>query len=131
MDTDKKGRYLFLCQNTFLSLVALLIIINSCSEVKDKPTSLSIIPRDTMIHVMADIHLVDAVLINALNKRRIVVNTVPSYYVDILERYNISKKRFDVSLRYYCDNLDKFDEMYDEVIEILSTKQAEYETEMK
>lgn len=81
-----------------------------------------------MIHVISDIHIVDAVLINALNNRRIEVNTVPSYYVDILERYNISKERFDVSLRYYCDDLDEFDKMYDEIIEILSTIQVEYET---
>ncbi|MGI6479206.1 MAG: DUF4296 domain-containing protein [Salinivirgaceae bacterium] len=127
MNTDKKSRSLSLCQNILLSLVALLII-NSCSGVRDKSTNLLIIPRDTMIHVISDIHIVDAVLINALNNRRIEVNTVPNYYVDILERYNISKERFDVSLRYYCDNLDEFDKMYDEIIEILSTKQAEYET---
>ena len=90
MNTDKKSRSLSLCQNILLSLVVL--IINSCSGVRDKSTNLLIIPRDTMIHVISDIHIVDAVLINALNNRRIEVNTVPNYYVDILERYNISKE---------------------------------------
>ncbi len=103
------------------------MMLVSCSSKRDKYSNTSIISSDSMIHIMVDIHIADATIINALNNRRIKTNSVPAYYSYILEQYGITKKRFDASLRYYCDDLEKFDKMYDEIIAILNTKQIEIE----
>jgi hypothetical protein len=113
-------------QHTIITLLTTLLIL-SCSTGSGKHPEAEIIPRDSMIRIMADIHLADAVLINAVNHRKIQVNQIPAYYSDLLQRYNISKTRFDVSLRFYSDDLEKFDKMYEEILSLLNKRQAEVE----
>jgi hypothetical protein len=110
----------------FISLISSLFLY-SCSPGRSANPDATIIPRDSMVQLMADIHLADAILINAVNHRKIQVNQIPAYYSDILQRYNITKTRFDVSLRFYSDDLEKFDKMYDEILSLLNKRQAEVE----
>ncbi len=108
-------------------ILILALILFSCSPGNVTSPDSTIIPRDSMVQLMAEIHLADAILINAVNHRKIQVNQIPAYYSDILQRYNITKTRFDVSLRFYSDDLEKFDKMYDEILSLLNKRQVEIE----
>lgn len=73
---------------------------------------------------MVDIHITDAILIQAVNHRKIQPNQIPSYYSDLLKKHNISKLRFDKSLLHYSDDLEDFSQMYDNIMAELSLKKA-------
>ena len=48
-------------------------------------------------------------------------------YTSLLEKYHVSRKRFEQSFDYYATDLNEFDEIYAEVITRLSKLKAEIE----
>ncbi len=100
-----------------------LILLFSC---KQKTTEIpeGIISRDSMINIMVDIHLADAVLLNPMTQSKI--GDIPSnnLYKSVMDKYHIKKERFDKSMGFYSDNPVMLDSMYDGVIEKLSMIQS-------
>lgn len=74
--------------------------------------------------ILADVYLLDA-MIQAKgnmtgNKQRIVENA----YHTVLERYGISKAEFDTIVNWYSANPAEYVEVYDDVVRIVSEKEA-------
>ena len=84
----------------------------------------NIIPRDKMIHILADLHKTDALVMYAVNRNKIRAQDSKYYYVGLFKKYNITKEDFDSSYNYYCSNMSDFEKMYNEVI-IKLTKQKD------
>ena len=86
-----------------------------------------IIPEDSLISIIMDIHIVDAAAKQ---------NTIPNNgnnlmkykeYKAVFEKHGISKTRFDSTINLYTKNGKKYDEFYDKVIKklvLLEEKQA-------
>lgn len=110
-----------------LITIAISTIILSCNIITNK-TDDNIIPRDSMVQIITEIHLADAVLNNAQNNGYIEPDSTPKYYSEILKKHNITKEKFDRSIKHYVDQLEEFDNMYDEVIAKLNLKQIEIES---
>ena len=111
-----------------ISLFLSLITLVSCNTVETEERESQLIPRDSMIMLMVDIHITDAVLIQAVNHRKIQPNQVPFYYTDLLKKHNVSKRRFESSLHYYSDDLEVFNKIYDEIMAELNNRQAALKT---
>ncbi|MDD2564966.1 MAG: DUF4296 domain-containing protein [Salinivirgaceae bacterium] len=109
-------------------IFASLLVFVACSSQETLSSDDKIIPRDSMIMLMVDIHITDAILLQAVNHRKIQPNQIPSYYADLLKKHNVSKLRFDNSLQKYSDDLDDFSKMYDNIMAELSLKKAEQVT---
>jgi len=78
-----------------------------------------IIPEDSLISIIMDIHIVDAAA-----KQNVVPNNGDNLmkykeYKAVFEKHGISKTRFDSTINLYTRNGKKFDELYDKVIKNL------------
>lgn len=105
-------------------LLALFFI--SCGEVKKDSSAFRgdfIIQEDSLIQIIKDIHLVDAAA-----KQNLIENNVSNYvkykqYKAVFEMHHISKTRFDSTISLYTRNSEKFDELYDKVIQSLEEEE--------
>jgi hypothetical protein len=100
------------------------------SEKKEKPPA-DLIPRDEMVDVIADMHLYDAVIKEEQKKHRNVQKSKVYLYRTVMEKYHITREQFESSLKYYQQDLDEYDKIYDDVIEKLSKMKAEAAAENK
>jgi len=109
-----------------LGFFVLLVVISSCSVFNRHK---EVLDDEQFAQVLADIHLADAVLVE---KGYSIVNDsakIKMYYRDIFKKNNISAAQFDTTLKYYTVHADKYDLVYDKVLEILSKRQQEIKVE--
>ncbi len=111
-------------------IVISLIVISGCttdiSEKKEKPPA-NLIPRDEIVNVIVDMHLYDAAIKEKQKKHRDILKSKYYLYQTVMEKYNITREQFESSLKYYQQDLDDYDKIYDDVIEKLSKMKAEAE----
>jgi hypothetical protein len=114
----RKGAKIF-----FVSLCLCSITFISCSKKEEKIPE-GIIPKDTMVQVMVDVHLAEArsqfstPFDNSKNAKQ-------SYYKFIFKKYNLTYQQLIKSWEFYAAHPDIFSKVYEDVITELSKKQAE------
>ncbi len=110
----------------FVSVIMMagFTLLASCKCDGGKPSAY-IIPPDSMAFIIAEIHYADAVLITAENQRKIRLEQIPEFYAHLLDKMNISKERFDSSLVFYSRDLTLLAKVYENVIQLLQTKQSQ------
>ena len=111
----------------YLFILCMLCAFSSCGDqhvVSHQVTfpADSLIPRDEMISVLADIHLVESALQLQLNKQQNVQERTRSYYGWLCAKYHFSRKRLMDNLGYYSQDVDQFSMMYKEVVKILNDR---------
>ena len=86
-----------------------------------------VIPPEKMVDIIIDIHLTDGVLsVNEVRKKLPRKDSL-NYYDVIFENYGYKRSDFDTSIYYYSKNINKFDQIYEEVLNRLN----EMETVLK
>ena len=103
----------------------LLSFLVSCSETKKEllPPKLSadsVIDRDQMILILADVHLIEATLTLQRNRRENTSLLTQSYYQWLCRKYSMSLLRFRENLNYYKSDPQDFSKMYKEVAKNLT-----------
>ncbi len=100
-----------------------ILLVTSCtSDENELPPG--IIPPDSMISVLADVHLAESKLL--LNGRYINDEKLKATYIQfVLNKSNIDTGRFNQSFTYYTAHPDHFALMYDKVMAEISKRQAE------
>jgi hypothetical protein len=109
------------------TLFCLLCLLASCHSHKKEllPSGLSadsVIPREEMIRVLADVHLVEASLNFQKNRRENIPLLTHDYYQWLYRKYHMSAKRFRDNLSYYKTDPENFSKMYEEVVKNLTDK---------
>lgn len=113
-----------------LIIISLVACTQKLKQIPEVPTDL--IPKDTMTSLFADLRLMDAILVNDQKNRRAKIEETNLFlYNSILEKYHVSRDRFDRSFNYYASNLDEFDKIYEDVISQLAKQKAELEKELE
>ena len=83
-------------------------------------TSKDILPKDSMILILTDMHLADA----DAQVRNLMLDSsralLKSNYRIIFAHYRINQQRFKKSLNYYTQRPKELDEMYAQVVNNLS-----------
>ena len=87
----------------------------------------SLIPKEKMIRMLVDIHIVEAGLAGRQGQGIGQKKLASQYYEGVFERYQVSRKRYDDNLKYYRQNPEEFSKMYDEVIGKLTERQKNYD----
>jgi hypothetical protein len=111
-----------------IGIVLILSIFISCSK-KEVEIPDDVIPRDTMIVVLAEIHLAEATIqvlnieLNDSTKKAAV-----GLYRHIFSKHKISQELFKKSFDFYRNEPTYLHAMYDEVITRLSEDQAKNST---
>ena len=103
-------------------LILTFLLSLGCAE--NTQVSSEIIGKDTLVNILADMHVIEASF--ALGHLDSANNEIKPENVNkaVLEKYSISRSRFDTSYNYYISKPREFNQLYDEVINKLSQKQA-------
>lgn len=111
-------------KNQFLILLLVTLIFSCESKVNyEKPEGL--IPRDTMIDLLYDMHLAVGTT-NLRNKN----NEKDRNYMSLVhEKYGIDSTRFAVSNIYYTSQAVEYEEMFEEVERRLELLHEKFESE--
>ena len=121
-----------ICSPRFWVLLSLCFLLVSCGEKKDIPSTEVAIPTDSlissekMIHILADVHMIEAALLLERNESIESKDKPGLYYRGIFNKYHISQSRYDENLRYYRQNPAIMVKMYDRVIDELETRQQKF-----
>jgi len=108
-------------------LACVLCLLASCSSPQKEllPAGLSadsVIPRNEMIGILVDVHLVEATLVIQKNKGGNIPLLTENYYSWLCRKHHVSDRRFRGNLDYYKRDPENFSKMYDEVLKILSAQ---------
>jgi hypothetical protein len=101
----------------------LLINLSACSK-KEVSIPSDIIPKDSMVYIMMDIHLAEAAVKTAAADTNYKQN-IKSYYDLIYKKYNTNDSNFNASLKFYTDNPVLLEQIYQKIAEEMSRKEAE------
>lgn len=99
-------------------LIPLLILLFSC---KDKQPEDNYIPKPLMAEVIAEMELAQAFYKFQPIDQRFDIGFM---FKEIYKKHKISSEEFNKSLKGYSQNPNDIDEIYNDVITILSEKQA-------
>ena len=109
-------------------LSILLSLLASCYSESDKKPEFDekkIIPKEKMIEVLTDIHLVEGIIATTQREGVKKETYVTSYTNAVLEKHDIGIGEFEESIRYYTYHIEELDNIYEEVIIRLSKKESE------
>lgn len=101
----------------------LLIFIFACEQPKTEVPK-NIIPEDSIVKIIADVEIIEAGLSLSQVSQDTVVPATKKYYGTILKKYRITQKRFEESLSYFSTNPERFEGIFEKVINELSRRQS-------
>lgn len=105
-----------------------LSLFLACST--EKPTEKippEIIPFDSMVTVMADIHIAETRMLMSGLPDSTAKTKQSSHYKFVFEKNKIDSAHFKKSFEYYSLHVSLMNNLYDKVIDELSKRQAEVE----
>ncbi|MEI7500279.1 MAG: DUF4296 domain-containing protein [Bacteroidota bacterium] len=109
--------------------VCLFLLLVSCAEKKDFSSATNPMPADSlissekMIHILADVHMIEAALSIERNEGLDSKDKTIFYYEGIFNKYHISRGRYDANMKYYSQNPSEMLIMYDKVIREIESRQ--------
>ena len=115
-----------------LVAVLLLFMLVSCAEKRDGPPLTNALPADSlispekMIHILADMQVLEAGLNFERNDGAQVKEKSVFYYNGLFKKYKISRSRYDANLKYYSQNPMEMAKMYDKVIREIEIRQKSF-----
>ncbi len=109
------------------SLLFIAVILFSCSEKKAMPTPDNLISIDSMVPILIDIHIADALLSDIRLHDKDLRDSTRSYYNYVFKKHEISRMQFDSSMRYYGESPKILLDIYDEVLKQMSITEGKLE----
>ncbi len=111
----------------FFLAFLLPVYIFSCTTNSDATSEVvpqNVIDSVTFAKVLADMHIIDGgAKFQAFPDNRIAANKY-SQNLGVLKKYHLDKAKFDSTMVYYSVHPDKFERVYNKVLQILSEEQA-------
>jgi hypothetical protein len=112
---------------SFLAVSILVLLIGCTNKIdEDKPVPADLIPKEQMVDIFVDLKIMDAILASKQRKKD-QDQHLTKYYLhnSIMEKYGITRDRFERSVEYYQRDLKVLDEIYEEAITKLSKMKSE------
>lgn len=106
-------------KKAFTFLCFYLVLFFSC-KVEQTEIPANIIPKDTMIAILVDINLLEAVMEEGKIATDSLDKAMYNHYSSIFYAHNISKENFYKSYHFYIQHPHLLDEIYNEVINQLN-----------
>ncbi len=97
----------------------ILTALIACSGREKMKVPKDVLPRQEMVAVLTDIHLVEGAKLG----RKIMGDTVlvDVYFEKVYEKHHLTKEDFERSFDFYSTYPDEMDKMYEQVIENLNS----------
>lgn len=108
----------------FVCILFSILFVGCASETQVAVPD-TILPKEKMVEVMTDVHLLEASMnLNVYNiDKTVAENPTPGF--DVLKKNNITKQQFDESFDFYSRHPSLLNEIYEIVLNDLSRMQAE------
>lgn len=106
----------------FIYLFYFYLIFSGCS--RPGTVSKDIISKDSLINVIVDMHLGDAILMEPSFQAKQVVINKQEYYSSILKKHSLTNEKFQKNMDYYSQNPEEFEKIYESVIENITRLQG-------
>jgi hypothetical protein len=115
---------------SFFILIAVSVMIASCSSRKPKLDKKNLIPEKELVSLLTDIHLSNGLLfLPQINAWASSLDSITSYY-QVIEAHGYTKEIMDKTMKYYfLNNPKKLNKIYDQVLGILSAMESRVEKE--
>ncbi len=105
--------------------ILFFLIVISCSEQEKRIRKKDVIPDDELIALLADIHIADGILDMPSYLKKYPGRDSISNYNDVIHQHGFTRERFDMTLKYYSNNPDDFELIYEKVLNKLSQLESE------
>lgn len=102
-----------------------LLTLVGCSGRKGPQAPQDLIQKDSMIAIMVDIHIADAVADQRFGSDKPNLDFTNALYHRIYENHHVSANQYKASFTYYETQPAEMNKMYEQVITELSKKEAE------
>jgi hypothetical protein len=115
-----------------LLLLFATLLLASCYTTHDKsqvPKPDDLIVRDTLIHLLAEIELIESAIRDKQNLGHEIDDLNEAFYATVFKKYNVSREQFNRSMDYYKQNLEEMDDIYEDVISRLSVIESQIQNE--
>ncbi len=100
----------------------LVLSLSACTPQNPAPPQ-GTIPKDSMILLLAEVHVAESRIL--LSGEFVNNQQVKSAYMQhVLATFNVDTTRFNQSFSYYTSKPDEFEQMYEDVMEEISKRQA-------
>jgi hypothetical protein len=114
----------FRCCCLGLLLAPLLLVLPACGTPEEPPQPADLVPKATMITLLADLHLLEARVENS----RLPVDSARALYLaqqkELLWKREVSDSAFQRSYRYYGIHGKDLDDIYAAVVDTLGRREA-------
>jgi hypothetical protein len=126
MTSDAKRQFSRIPGYVLLLLAALLLF--SCTT-KQQIKGREFIPRDTLINVLKDMHLIDGITNDVKYYRSINPQDSVDIYGPIFKKYSITRERYEHTMEAYSRYPELLDAVYDDVLMELNIMQDDLSKE--
>lgn len=107
----------------YLYFILLFILIFSCRTNKNKQDT-SVITRKDLVDIIVDLHKLDGILSVYSIRKEYTSDQIHELYDKIIEKHGYTRKQFENSIVYYTADLERFNDLYDKVINELSKMES-------
>ncbi len=109
--------------NFFLGIILFFV---QCKEYSRTEPPKNLIPKDSFIVLLAEIHKTDAMMtFRQMNDNQLPDKKI-SFYNSVFKKFHISRNTFDSNFRYYAANPVEMKILYGKVIQHLTKKSDEF-----
>lgn len=106
------------------SSLLILMLAAACSKNK-KVRGKDLIPRDTLVEMMVEMHLIDGLTNDVAYYRKYNPNDTIDLYGSVYEKYDVTREEFDASLLEYASIPRQLDALYGDILTELNLMQEE------
>lgn len=118
----------FIHRSFVFSLLLLFMITVGCSK-KKQIKGHDVVPEDTMVEMMVEMHLIDGITNDVTYYRKYNPNDSIDLYGYVFNKYGVSKEEFHKTLQEYANVPRLLDKLYGEVMKELNLMQQELDRE--
>lgn len=128
MKNKKPGR-----KSLFFLGLLLFATLFSCTEWlgKEPEKPENFIPRDTMVHILLDMQLLEEITAANIGTRDEKEEERYFLFYSIMEKYNITREQFKENYYYYKDDFEALKSIYEDVGVLLEEMKNEIDQERK
>lgn len=109
----------------FLFAVFISLLFFSCSEKPDRKIPEGLISEEKMVELLTDIQLIEGAVSKKILNKIDGKKESPLYYQKAFEKHNVTEDQFELSVRYYTENPEVLQAIYEDVLIELSKIKAE------
>lgn len=117
-------------QKIVILIITTMISITACNQNKEIKGS-DFIPRDVLVEVIRDIHLMDGVTNDMKYYRKYHPEDSIDLYGTIFEKYEINREIYERTINEYSKHPKLLNEVYDDVLTELNVMLEELEKQEK